>query len=87
MLEYVVISNLVVEREKTAPHRAAHLDYLTRLKEEGKLRMAGRFSDSEGGLYILVADCFEEAEELAKADPYHANGLRRFTITGWERRL
>ena len=87
MPEYLVTSNLVVAREKTAPHRAAHLDYLTRLKEEGNLRLAGRFSDGKGGMYILVADSYEEAEELAKADPYHANGLRQFTIIGWERRL
>ncbi len=87
MPEYFVISNLAVEREKTMPHRKAHLDYLTKLKEDGKLRMAGRFSNGNGGLYILITESYEEAEELTKADPYHSSDLRQYTIIEWERRL
>ncbi len=87
MPEFMVLSNLVVEREKTAQHRSAHMAYLTGLKEEGRLLMAGRFSDGKGGMYILAADSIEEAERMAKADPYHSNGLRRFTTTGWERKF
>ena len=37
MPEYVVISNLGVEREKTTPHRNDHLDYLSKLKKMGNL--------------------------------------------------
>ena len=87
MPEYIVISTLATEPEKIAPHRTAHLEYLTGLKEKGKLQLAGKFTDGSGGLYILIADTYEEAERMAEADPYHANGLRRFKITGWERRL
>ncbi len=87
MPEYLVLSHLTGDREKSAPYREAHLTYLTRLKEEGRLQMAGRFSDGTGGMYILMANSLEEAEKMAKNDPYHANHLRRFTITGWERRL
>ncbi|OHE54514.1 MAG: hypothetical protein A3K61_00740 [Thaumarchaeota archaeon RBG_16_49_8] len=87
MPEYLVLSILVVDREKSAPYREAHLAYLTQLKKEGRLQMAGRFSDGTGGMYILTVNSLEEAEQMAKNDPYHANHLRRFTITGWERRL
>jgi uncharacterized protein YciI len=87
MPKYLVLSNLVADREKSAPYREAHLTYLTKLKNEGKLHIAGRFSDGTGGMYILTADTLEEAEQMAKNDPYHANNLRRFIITGWERRL
>ncbi len=87
MPEYLVLSNLIADREKSAPYREAHLAYLTQLKKEGRLQMAGRFSDGTGGMYILIADSPEEAEQMAKTDPYHANKLRCFTLTGWERRL
>jgi uncharacterized protein YciI len=87
MHEYVVLSRLADARQKSAPYREKHFAYLVRLKNDGRLKMAGRFSDGTGGMYILVANSLEEADQIAKDDPYHANGLRRFTISGWEQRL
>ncbi|HYB92711.1 MAG TPA: YciI family protein [archaeon] len=87
MPEYVVISNLIAKPEEAGPYREAHFNYLSKLKNEGKLQIAGRFADGKGGIYILVASSDEEAKSLAEADPYHANGLRQFVIRKWERRL
>jgi len=87
MPEYVVLSSLTVKPEETAPYREAHLNYLAGLKEEGKLTLAGRFKDGRGGLYILNVGSFDEAERVAEADPYHASGVRSFTVREWERRL
>ncbi len=87
MPEYIVLSNLVVKREKTKPHRNDHLNYLTELKNKGHLKMAGKFSDGSGGLYILSTESYNQAINLAKADPYHSFALRKYTITEWERKL
>lgn len=87
MDEYFVISTLLVEREKLEPFRNSHLDFLQKLKDEGKLVLAGRFTDGKGGAYILRAGTLEEATEMAKRDPYHSQGLRSFVIRGWERRF
>jgi|TARA_B100001971_G_scaffold191893_1_gene195733 uncharacterized protein YciI len=87
MPEYIVISNLGVEREKTTPHRNDHLDYLSKLKKMGNLRIAGKFSDGSGGIYILEAESYDQAIDLAEADPYHSLGLREYTIKEWERKL
>ena len=87
MPEYIVMSNLVVEREKTASHRNDHLTYLTELKNIGNLKMAGKFPDGSGGLYILSTESYNQAKDLAMADPYHSLGLRKFTIKEWERKL
>ena len=87
MTEYLVISNLTTTSKKTAPYREAHLNYLSKLKNAGKLLMAGRFTDGTGGLYILVENSYAAAEQLAKADPYHIKGLRRFSIISWDRKL
>ncbi len=87
MLEYIVISNRIVQKEISGSFRAAHLDYLTQLKNSGKLKMAGKFSDGSGGLYILIADSYNEALEMANADPYHSNLFRNYTLKKWERKL
>jgi uncharacterized protein YciI len=87
MPEYVVISTLRERRESLIPFREAHLSYMAKLKQEGKLRLAGRFTDGQGGLYILIANSIEEAKALAEADPYHSNKLREYTVREWEQRF
>jgi len=87
MGEFVVLSELKADREKLSHFRGSHLSYMSRLKREGKLKMAGRFTDGSGGMYILVANSLEEANSLAKMDPYHANGLRTYVIREWQQRF
>jgi uncharacterized protein YciI len=56
--------------ERRMQVRPAHRDYLTSLKEAGKLAAAGPFADQTGALLIYdVADETELREILAK-DPY-----------------
>jgi uncharacterized protein YciI len=86
MPEFIVISRLVEDREKLAPFRESHQSYMSKLKAEGRLRMAGRFTDGRGGMYILIADALASAKGLAEGDPYHANGLREFELREWEQR-
>jgi len=49
--------------------------------------MAGKFSDGSGGVYILSAESHNQAIDLAKADPYHFLGFRKYTIKEWEIKL
>jgi uncharacterized protein YciI len=86
MPEFVVISRLVVDRERLTPLRDPHQAYMAKLKAEGKLRMAGRFTDGRGGMYILVVDGLAAAKKLADDDPYHSNGLREYELREWEQR-
>ena len=87
MAEYVVISNLILTPQSATPYRPAHLDYMAKLKKDGKMRMAGRFVDGKGGLYILSVNSVEEAKALADSDPYHLNGVRQYSIREWEQRF
>lgn len=87
MPEYVVISRLLVNREGLGPFRESHMAYMAKLKAEGRLRMAGRFTDGKGGLYILVTESLEAARRLSDADPYHASGLREYELREWEQRF
>lgn len=67
----------------------AHLAYQKEQEAAGKLFLAGPLSDdsgdnmSGGGLIIYRAASMEEARELAKSDPMHAEGKRTFTLRKW----
>jgi len=87
MAEFMVLTSIVGSREKSAPFREAHLNYMASLKKEGKLVMAGRFADGGGGGYILKASSADEAKALADGDPYHSSGARSYTMREWETRF
>jgi uncharacterized protein YciI len=72
--------------EKNASFRPQHLDFLTKKDEEGKIFARGRFTDG-GGLVIYVASSFEEAEQIAKGDPYVASGARTLELFEWEMKV
>jgi uncharacterized protein YciI len=56
-------------------YRPAHLARLERLHAEGRLVLAGPFSDRAGSLIIMDADSLAEAEAFAKDDPYTVHGI------------
>jgi len=87
MTEFMVLTSIVGSRERSAPFREAHFNYMASLKKEGKLVIAGRFADGGGGGYILKAGGVDEAKAIADADPYHSSGVRSYTIREWETRF
>lgn len=56
-------------------HRSAHLASLEPLNREGKVIMAGSFTDQAGSLIIIEADSLEEAKRIAHNDPYTIQGI------------
>lgn len=66
-----------------------HVAYLSSLERSGKLLLAGPlFSGSSQydgeGLIIFAASSHEEAQKLASADPFHAQGIRDYTLNRWQ---
>jgi uncharacterized protein len=62
-----------------APHHA-HLDAL---RDQGRLELAGPFSDRSGGAYVVRADDLAQAESIAFADPLHTTGASDVTVHEW----
>ena len=62
---------------------ALHYDFLARLREEGRLELAGPFSDKSGGAYVLKASSLAEAQALANSDPVHTTGSSKITVYEW----
>ncbi len=55
--------------------RKAHLDYLGKLKEEGKIFCGGPLTDWTWAMDIYRADSEEEVERLLAADPFAQSGI------------
>ncbi|SEK36487.1 YciI family protein [Pacificibacter marinus] len=66
----------------------AHLEYQIKMERDGILFGAGPlFEEGEaipyGGMIIVRAKDEAEARALADADPFHAAGLRSYTVNRW----
>lgn len=56
-------------------HRAAHLANLEPLDRQGRVLLAGPFTDLAGSLIIIEANSLEEAKQIAQQDPYTIHGV------------
>ena len=56
-------------------HRPAHLNRLEALAREGRLILAGPFTDQSGSLVVIEAASLAEAEAFAQEDPYTIHGV------------
>jgi uncharacterized protein YciI len=83
---------LVVTRPVRSPEIVKrlgdHLAHQVDLEKRGIMFAAGPLYSKgstvpEAGMFVLRANSFEEAEAIAKSDPFHAAGLRTFTVQKW----
>jgi uncharacterized protein YciI len=56
-------------------HRPAHREYLNEMVAQGKLLMAGPFTDESGGLIIFEAADENEVGEIMANDPFTTGGV------------
>lgn len=56
-------------------HRPAHLANLEPLVRQGRVVLAGPFTDKTGSLIVIEADSLAEAQALADTDPYTVHGV------------
>jgi uncharacterized protein len=55
--------------------RAAHLDNLRPLVSQGKVKLAGPFTDGSGSLIVFDMESETEAVAFAQNDPYTKGGV------------
>lgn len=63
--------------------RPAHLAYIAKLHQDGKVLLAGPFHDGSGGMVIYQNVTESEALSLAEGDPIIASGARELKLAGW----
>jgi uncharacterized protein YciI len=83
-MKYAAIIEYLQDKEKVEAIRPVHRQYLTTLKANGQLAVAGPFTDGSGALIVYEAASAEEAESLLRGDPFHANGIfLRWQLRPW----
>jgi uncharacterized protein YciI len=60
-----------------------HFNYLKSLLEDGKLTMAGRFSEVLIGLVMIEAESYESALEIMRNDPAVKRGVFHAELYPW----
>jgi hypothetical protein len=86
---FVVESTAAAAPELMQETLPRHLAYQKQMEDAGSLFLAGPLSDDTGeqmygsGLIIYRAETMEEAQDIARNDPMHAEGRRTFTLRKW----
>jgi uncharacterized protein YciI len=83
-MKYFAAIQSVLDADKIADSKPAHLEFLDRMVAEGRIHLRGRFPDGTGGLTIYRADSLDEARDLAEGDPYVRSGARRLDLHEWD---
>lgn len=61
-----------------------HRDFLAQLRAQGKLLLAGGFSDGSGGAYVLQdVDSLAQARALVDRDPLVLQDASELTVHEW----
>jgi uncharacterized protein YciI len=83
-VKFAAIIEYTPDKAKIAAIRPQHRQYLTSLRERGRLAVAGPFADDSGGLLVYEAGSREEAEQLVRDDPFQQNGIFvRYQLRPW----
>lgn len=73
----------MIDPEKSQEIRPQHVEYLKKMRAEGKLFAFGRFLDGTSGLIIYMAETIEEAVSYVKNDPFVINHARGYEVHEW----
>jgi len=80
---------ITMSPEEMHPFLEDHKAWLKNMEALGAVFLGGPFLDdnfrySGAGLIVLRARSFAEARSLADADPFHANGIRKYRLVPWQ---
>lgn len=74
---------IMTEKEALASH-AAHVAFVNKEIENGRVKLAGPKANGGGGFIILKAEDEEEAEKFIEADPSYISGAQKYNVTPWQ---
>jgi uncharacterized protein YciI len=81
---FVVITRYLKNIEIINENRPAHVDFLNKYYEKGKILLSGRQNPLTGGLLLVNAESREEVEQIIQEDPFYKNKLIEINIHEFE---
>ncbi|WP_306027042.1 YciI family protein [Stappia sp. MMSF_3263] len=78
---FIVDIEYVVPLGEVEPLIPDHVAFLERNYAQGRFLASGAKVPRTGGVIVAVAQSRESVEEIIGADPFHARGIARYTIT------
>ena len=69
--------------EELEPAAERHREHLVRLRESGKLRLAGELEHGDGFVEIFEAADRLEADAIGRSSPLVEEGLAAWTLREW----
>jgi uncharacterized protein YciI len=83
-MKFAVIADYDAADPQLATVRPVHREYLTKLRDTGKLVISGPLTDRGGALIVLEAESKEEAAAIVDADPFAKSGVfKSWVIRPW----
>lgn len=82
-LRYVILLNRTGQ-PLSAELLKGHIRHLRELAKKGQLELCGPFQDQKGGMAVVKASSLAEAQLIAQADPFVAEGFSTFELRVWE---
>jgi hypothetical protein len=80
-LLYVIIGHDGPDAKRLRPQlRPSHLEHLSALAADGRIKLAGPLTDGYGSLIIVDAESKEEVQRMVSADPYNGPVFARVEI-------
>ena len=84
-MKFVNYAVYITDAARVVAVRPAHREYIKTLLTIQKLAVAGPLNCNEAGIYVYEANSLEEAEELARNDPYKKEGIwASFKVSLWD---
>lgn len=80
---FMIRLTILVDRPTYEPYLEYHLAYLQELSQQGILLLSGPFGDRTGGLLIIEANSWDEAEKIARQDPLVRHGVDSYELREW----
>ena len=83
-IRYVILLTVVPGKTLTDDLIKAHVKHLKELDDKGLLVLCGPFTDYKGGMIIIRAGSYEEAQKIAETDPFVKTGVETYELRTWE---
>ncbi|MDT8862150.1 hypothetical protein N0O92_18215 [Alkalihalobacillus sp. MEB130] len=83
-MKYYSVFLPLINPEKSKRLKNQHVNYVGKLRDEGKIYANGHFNDGAGDLVIYYESSYETVETYVQRDPYVFHKARDYEIHEWE---